>query len=164
MKRRNAICTTLSLVLALCLAQACSKPLASATVRPNSSPVSRDYAALPNDIYYATRWALVEAGFAVASENLQDGVILTSWEPVKSDSYYIPLFERQDYGVTNSYHQLEIKIVPEGGRTDVQVTSRVKSLVANIKSSGIEERKVLDGIGNYLRKSEPSLTNLGVSE
>ncbi|HPQ81433.1 MAG TPA: hypothetical protein PLZ86_06875 [bacterium] len=164
MGHRAAVSIVLSFLFLACLTSSCSKPLASAKVRTGSPEVSRDYAALPNDIYYATRWALVEAGYAVALENLQDGVIMTSWEPVRSDSHFIPLFDRKDYGVTNSYHQLEIKIVPGGGRTDVKITSRVKSLAARIKSTGIEEKKILDGIGNYLRKTEPSLTNLGVSE
>lgn len=125
---------------------------------------SRDYAAGANDIYYAVRWALVECGYPVANENLPDGIITTAWVPVKSDSHYVDVFGRPDYGVTNSYHQLEVQVVPEGGRTTVKVGSRFKSMLAYLKSSGFEERKVLDRIGDRLRKAEPTVTNLGIDE
>ena len=164
MKRTGSITLILAAVVLAAGVASCSKPLASARVRPNIDYVSRTYAAVPNDVYYAVRWALVEAGYAVGSENLADGVIVTSWEPVRATSHYVPLFNRKDFGVTNSYHQLEIRIVPGDGRAEVQVGSRVKTLVANLKSAGTEERRVLDGIGAYLRKGEPALTNLGVDE
>ena len=164
MRKTWCACSVLSLACLLLIASSCSKPLASAKVREGSPPLSASFAAVPNDIYHAAKWALSEAGYSVASENLQDGVLESSWTPVTSDSHYIPLFERKDYGVTNSYHQLVVRIIPDGGRTDVEVSSSVKSLVANIKSSRIEERRVLEGIGDYLRKQEPALTNLGVDE
>lgn len=149
----------------VCMAIAsCTKPLASAIVQPDINFASRDFAAVPNDIYYAVRAALQKEGYGVASENLQGGVIESNWVPVTSDSHYMPIFGRRDYGVTNSYHQLEIQIVPMGGRTEVKVGSRAKTLVASLKSSGIEERKILDDIGDALRKSEPPLTNLGTEE
>ena len=69
MNRRNLLCTLLLCALVpLCCS--CSKPLASARVHQNVDYRSRDYAASPNDIYYAARWALVTAGYSVASENL----------------------------------------------------------------------------------------------
>lgn len=142
----------------------CAKPLASAKVAKDVEYASRDYAASANDIYYAMRWALVECGYPTSNENLQDGVITTAWVPVKSSSHYVDTFGRPDYGVTNSYHQLEIQVVPDGGRTTVKVGSRVKTLVARLKSSGTEEKKILDSIGTRLRKSEPTLTNLGIDE
>lgn len=149
------------IVLSFC---ACAKPLATAKVEGKVDFVSRDYAATPNDVYYALKWALVELAYPVADENLTDGIFTTNWLPVRSDSHYIMLFNRQDFGATNSYYQLELQVVPQGGRTLVKVGSRIKSLVVNMKSSGFEERKVLDSIGNRLRKSEPELTNLGVNE
>jgi len=164
MRKTWYACSFLSLACLLFVASSCSKPLASAKVREGSPPLGASFAAVPNDIYYAAKWAMAEAGYPVAVENLQDGILESSWKPVTSDSHYIPLFERKDYGVTNSYHQLVVRIIPAGGRTDVEVSSSVKSLVANIKSSRIEERRVLTGIGDFLRKQEPALTNLGVDE
>lgn len=154
----------ISAVAAAAVAAACAKPMVTATAKGDINYIGRDYAASANDIYYAARWALFRAGYAVASENLQDGILTTSWRPVTSDSHYIPLFGGRDYGVTNSYHQLEVRIEPGEGRTAVKVGSRVKGLVSSIASSGIEEEKVLDGIGDYLRKAEPAVTNLGIEE
>lgn len=143
---------------------ACKKPLASAGVLREETYLSRDFAAAANDIYYAARFSLDRCGYSIATENLQDGVLTTTWMPVTSDSHYVEIFGRPDYGVTNSYHRLDILVEPEGGRTRVKVGSKIKSLVSHLKSSGIEERKVLEGIANFLRKGDPEITNLGVSE
>lgn len=143
---------------------ACSKPMASAKVADEILYVSRDFAATPNDSYYAIKWALNKAGYPVDTENLQDGILTSTWVPVKSDSHYISVFGRPDMGVTNSYHQLEVQVVPSGGRTEIKVGSRIKSLVPRLQSSGIEERKILALVGNFLRKGEPDVTNLGVDE
>ena len=164
MKRQIPIGMVLAAMLLAAGFASCTKPLASARVKPEVDYVSRTYAAVPNDIYYAARWALVEAGYSVGSENLADGVLTTAWQPVRSSSHYIPLFNRKDFGVTNSYHQLEIRILPGDGRAEVQVGSRMKTLVSSLKSAGTEERRILDDIGSYLRKGEPTVTNLGVDE
>ena len=121
MKRQIPIGMVLAAMLLAAGFASCTKPLASARVKPEVDYVSRTYAAVPNDIYYAARWALVEAGYSVGSENLADGVLTTAWQPVRSSSHYIPLFNRKDFGVTNSYHQLEIRILPGDGRAEVAV-------------------------------------------
>lgn len=157
-------CAGMMLVALLLIGQACTRPLADAEVAKSVHYYSRDFAATPNEIYYALRWALEEGGWPVAGENLQGGIIKTSWLPVTSDSHYIDVFGRRDFGVTNSYHRLEINVVPEGDRTAVEIGSRTKALVARLKSSGVEERRVLDLIGNYLRRGEPAVTNLGIDE
>jgi hypothetical protein len=151
-------------ILCAALLGGCSKPLAQAKVVDDLNFLSRDYAANANDAYYAVRWALKEVGIPVESEDLPSGVIKTKWVPVTSDSHYVETFGRPDYGVTNSYHQLEIHISFEGGRSVVKVASRAKTLASNFKSSGVIERKVLDATGDYLRGAEPTITNLGISE
>lgn len=146
------------------VAAACSKPLISATVKGDVEFVSRDYAAVPNDLYYAARWALLQRGYPIGSENLQEGVLTTAWVPVGATSHFLPLFGRQEYGTTGSYHQLEVQIVPGEGRAEVRIGSRMKTLAAQLKSSGTEERRILDDIGAYLRKGDPNVTNLGLDE
>jgi len=148
----------------LLLLAACGKPMAHAHITPPSQYFSEDYAASANDTYYAVRWALKNAGYPVEKEDLPGGIITTKWLPVTAGSHYIELFDRRDYGATNSYHQLDVRISPEGGRTLVKVGSRAKALVYNLKSSGVEERKVLEYVGDYLRGSEPDITNLGINE
>lgn len=160
MKMKSAM----ACALLLFLLPSCSKPMADAKVAKDVEYVSRDYAADANDIYYAVRWALVECAYPLANENMQDGIITTAWVPITSNSHYVEIFGRRDFGVTNSYHQIEIQVVPEDGRTRVKSGSRFKTMVANMKSSGVEERKILDRIGDRLRKTEPEVTNLGIDE
>lgn len=158
---------TIILILVLCILAplfSCSKPLIDARLVERVEYYSRDYAALPNDVYYAIRWALKEHDYPVDKEEMQTGTLLTSWVPVTSDSHFVPVFGRRDYGVTNSYYQLDVQVVGGEPRTVVKVASRAKGLVSNLRSSGIEEKKILDGIGNYLRKQAPDITNLGVNE
>ncbi len=159
MKKALILCAIVAAALA-----ACSKPMVRAKVLPDVHYYSRSYAANANDTYYAVRWALKDVNMPVATEDLNAGIITTKWEPVTSDSHYVEMFGRPDYGVTNSYHQLEVQISFDQGRSMVKVGSRIKSLVARLQTSGIIEKKVLDGIGNFLRNSEPDITNLGVSE
>ncbi len=142
----------------------CSKPLVSAHVEKDVRYFSKSYAATPNDTYYAIRWALKETGHPVAEEDLPKGIITTAWVPTTSDSHFVEMFDRRDYGVTNSYYQLDIRVVDSSGRALVKVGSRVKTLVNKLKSSGEVENRLLVEIGNFLRKSTPDVTNLGVNE
>jgi len=143
---------------------ACSKPMVTGRVTSELQYVSDDFAASPNDLYYAVRWALKEAGYPVEGEDLPAGVITTKWMPVTADSHYIDTFGRPDYGVTNSYYQLEVRISAGTGRNMVEVGSRAKTVANRFKSSGVEERKVLAFVGDYLRSGEPNVTNLGINE
>jgi hypothetical protein len=156
-------CALLFVVAVVFAASACAKPLATAKVLPDVNYISREFAAEPNDVYYSVRWGLDQNGYAVAHEDLKSGIVTTTWQPVTSDSHYVPMFDRRDYIVTKSYHQLEIQISSQDGRSRVKVGSRIKSLVSNLKSSGIEERKVLASIGDHLGTGEPEITNLGVT-
>lgn len=122
----------------------------------------KTYAAGPNDIYYALRWALRANGYPIAEEDLRNGVIKSRYVPIKARSHYLTLFGRQDFGVSGGYHQLEIRLVPQNGNTEVQIGSRVESMVARLQSAGTEENMILDKIGDYLRSPQPQVTNLGV--
>jgi hypothetical protein len=143
----------------------CNKPFLRAKPSKDVTFESRTYKATANNCYYAIRFALKRSGYTMSSENLADGLLKSSWVPVTSDSHYLPLFDSRDYGVTGAYHQLEIQVVPHGShRTEVRVGSRVKAVVTGLQSSGVEERKVLAEVGDYLRKNEPEITNDGIGE
>ena len=154
----------LIVIILAAFAQACTKPLVTANAAKEVAAFSQSYAANANDTYYAMRWALRESGIPVATEDLPKGVITTKWMPVGSDSHFLYIFERRDYGVTNSYYQLEIQLSPNGGGTLVKIASRAKSLASGLKSSGLIEEKVFAKAADFLRAGEPTITNLGVSE
>lgn len=151
------------LLLLCCLVPftACTKVF---RVAKPSSPhyFKRTYAASPNDIYYALRWALRTHGYPIAEEDLQNGVIKSRYVPVKARSHYLKLFGRQDFGVSGGYHQMEVRLVPRGGNTEVQIGSRIESMVVHLQSAGTEEGMILEKIADYLRSPQAQVTNLGV--
>lgn len=153
----------MAVVMAAISVVACAKPFVSATTT-ELPPVERSFAASANEAYYAVRWAMAVRGYPVGFEDLRGGVIQSSWVPTRADSHYIQPFTSTapDYGTTMMQQQYEIRVVPTGGETTVSVTSRVKSLVANPRSSGREERALLDEMAHYLRSRDVELTNVGV--
>lgn len=142
----------------------CTKELAESTTQ-SMDTVSRSFKGTANQTYYAIRWALAARGYPVGYEDLPGGVISSSWIATKAGSHYVAPFGNghRDYGQTGAYHQLELRVLPSGGTTTVDVTSRTKSIIANLHSSGSEERAVLDEVGNYLR-ANTDVTNLGVEK
>jgi hypothetical protein len=143
---------------------ACTKPMVTAGAATEVAAFSRTYAASANDTYYAIRWALQEVGIPVASEDLKGGTITTKWMPATSDSHFLYVFERRDYGVTTTYFQLDLRLTSDGGRTTVKVASRVKTIASGIHSSGLIEEKVLAKADDFLRTNAPEITNLGASK
>ncbi len=155
---------SIALILFSLTVSSCGKALIDSREYTDGKRWSRDYNALPNDIYYAIRWALRDHGYPIGNENLHQGLITTAWMPVKSDSHCVWLFDRCDYGVINSYYQLDVYVHTGTGRTLVKIGSRLKGLVENQVSTGREEKKILASIGDFLRKSTPDISNVGISE
>jgi hypothetical protein len=163
MNRRHLI-IVLVLVFGV-VAGACNKPFLRAKTSKDVEFESKEFGATANECYYALRYAFKINGYMMGSENLKDGILTTTWEPVTAGSHYLQVFDSRDYGVTGAYHQLEARVVPRGhDRTKLEVGSRVKSVASGLKSSGVEERKILAAVGNYLRKDEPIITNDGMEE
>lgn len=152
------------LCLSLLVIASCSKPLANARVLPRVDYQSRAFEADPNKVYYAVRDSLIQSGYGVASEKLDEGSIATTWVSTTSDSHYIEVFGRRDYGINGAYHQLDIQLSRDDGRTTVRIGSKMKSLVSTLRSSGKEERKILKLVADRLRTKEPEITNLGMEE
>lgn len=143
------------------VAAACAKPLVTAKATKDVAYLSRSFPAELNECYAAVRWALRASGYPIANENLSNGIITTTWIPATSDSHVIMLFGHPDFGVTGAYHQLEVHVASEDGKTRIDIGSRVKSVASKVESTGIEERKVMSEIADYLRVSEPTITNIG---
>lgn len=150
------------LVFIIILFSACSKPMIKADISQPNRFYKKTFNSDKSDIYDAIKFALKANGFSVMSENKSSGYVESSWVPVRSGSHYIRVFGRDDYGVTGAFQQIIANVSDNGGSASVSVGTRTKSLVAYLKSSGVEERKILDQISNYLRKHEPEITNIGV--
>ena len=153
------------LVVVLSVA-ACVKPALTAKEQ-TLTPYDRTFDADANQTYYAIRWALAAVGYPVGSEDLQNGLIGTTWIPTKVGSQYLDPFDRQeqtsrDWGNNSGYYKLAFHVQPEGGKTRVTVTAYVRSVVANLKSSGEQEQLVLNKVGDYLRGADPEVTNVGI--
>ena len=156
-----------SCILASCLVMAlvaCGKPLATATVYKHIRYYSETVDANTTDALYAVRWALKINGYPIALENKTEGRVESTWLPTTTDSHVVVVFNRPDFGVNGAYYQLIVKVAPRDGQTRISVGSKIKSLVAGLRSTGIEERKVLAEVKDYLRDKEPGLTNIGIEE
>lgn len=153
------------LFLASCflLLSSCAHPVAEGKDKIVST-LSQNFDADANTAYSAIRWALKTSGYAINSEDLQNGIITSGWLAGKADSFYVAPFGHKDYGVNGAYYRLEFTIIPEGGETKIEISSRVKSVLAHLKSSEIEEKKILKKIGDYLRNPEIRVTNVGIEE
>lgn len=148
------------------LLSSCSQPAFDAKESTTAS-VSRTFESDANQAYYAVRWALKTSGYSIINEDLQNGVLTSGWRPSTVDSHYVDPFGRKDYGVNGAYFKLEVKIMPNEGssnKTKIEISSRVKSMMAHLKSSEIEEKKILGKVADYLRKADIRVTNLGAEE
>ncbi|PIR20939.1 MAG: hypothetical protein COV45_03495 [Deltaproteobacteria bacterium CG11_big_fil_rev_8_21_14_0_20_47_16] len=156
------------MLVALVLLSACAKPLIQGKDQTTKS-YEKTFSATPNQVYYAIRWALAADDYPVGHEDLVNGLISTSWVPTTPNSHYINPFDRtdpdtRDFGNFAGYYQLVLNVMPEGGKTRVVITSHVRTIVHEVKSSGYQEEDVFKKIGNYLRSDTPDVTNLGVED
>jgi hypothetical protein len=162
--RNDLLAGFLLLFVFLLFSCGCSKPLVTAKVSEDVRYISDTVDTDRKGAFHAVRWALKVRGYPIAAENEADGTMTTAWVPAKSDSHALMLFGRYDFGVNGAYYQLDVRIEPQEGKTRISIGSRVKSVVADLKSTGIEERRVLTEAKDYLRTGEPEITNIGLEE
>ncbi len=152
------------LCIIVLLFQGCSKPLVTAKVSENILYISGTVGVDKKEAFNAVRWALKKRGYPIAFENEADGTLKTAWLAAKSDSHAFVLFGRYDLGVNGAYYQLDVHIESAEGKSKISIGSIVKSVISNLKSTGIEERRILSDAKDYLRISEPEITNIGLEE
>lgn len=158
----------LLMIMMLLVAAACSKPLIQGKEQTTKS-YEKTFSATPNQVYYAIRWALAEDSYPVGREDLANGEISTTWVPTTPNSHFINPFDRtdpdtRDYDNFAGYYKLVLNVTPEGGKTRVVISSRVRTIVHEVKSSGLQEEDVFKKIGNYLRSDDPEVSNLGLKD
>ncbi len=112
--------------------------------------------------FKSVKEALVIRGYNLQNENAQEGALETHWQPTTSDSHYVDMFNRQDRGTVGAYYKLVVKVKPQGNQSEVEIYSLAKSIISNLKSTGIEEEKVLDKVADFTRKSNIEVTNVGI--
>lgn len=151
----------LSLITLLVFMGACSRPFLYGQ-KLETNPISKVYQSSPENTLAMAKKALESQGYVVQKE---EGMSLeTSWEPTRADSHYIAFFDRQDRGTVGAYHKLILTVSPEGEGSKVEIASRAKSIISKLKSTLVEERKVLKKIGDYTRSSDIQVTNVGLKE
>jgi len=135
---------------------------------------SRNYNTQPRtSLYYADKTALMENArriienldYSILSYETETGKIVTGWKPVESDSHYLNLFGRKDFGNTDgAYYQLVIDVIPEGPKLKVLASTTVKTIVGKLNTNNVVERRFLDKLDNVMRSPQIEITNVGMEK
>lgn len=163
MKIKNALKFLLLIVVwHFTTAQMCTKKIAYA--KDYSTSPLKDYFLVDKaTAYQAIQKALENQGYEVQSMDQELGKINTGWRPVTSDSHFVKLFNRRDYGVSDgAYYKMNVDVSEENSNVKVLVSTTVKSIVGPLESSGVVERKVLKQVEDSLRSPQIEMTNVGV--
>ena len=147
----------------------CAKPAFHARTQ-EPKYYGRVYTATEEEAFSVAKFVLKTSGYPIDSEDAKEKPAVSRWVPVGADSHAVLLFGRRDYGATGSYRQLEIHVAPASGdenmegKVHIEVGSRVQSLVARIRSTGEQEKLILDRISDTLRPANAVVTNTGLQE
>ncbi|MFH1874434.1 MAG: hypothetical protein ABH859_04520 [Pseudomonadota bacterium] len=163
MKKINLSCIVFFSAIAAFCAQ-CAKPMINATIEPDIRYVSETVKTDKQEAYDAAKWSLVMNGYPLATKDEKQGLLETAWVPSKTDSHALVMFNRRDLGVNGAYYQMIVQVVSNNGETRLDVGTRIKSVASGVKSTGIEERRILRDVKEYLRKKEPTVSNVGLEE
>jgi hypothetical protein len=126
-------------------------------------PITQTFPVDPKAAFTATKDALAFYGYEVQKEDEKATTLETHWQPTTSDSHYVIVFNRPDYGTVGAYHKIVAKITSQGaGQSTVEISSQAQSIISNLVSSGIEEHKILTKIADFTRKPNIEVTNVGL--
>lgn len=127
-------------------------------------PIVRVFRPAKPDTYKAAKESLIALGYKIQEEDESQGRLKTGWRSTRASSHYVDLFDRKDYGTVGAYYQIVLSIKEVDGKSEVEVSAPVRSVVGRIKSSHSEEEKVLDRMADLLRREDFEMTNVGVTE
>lgn len=133
----------------------------------------RDYNTYPFKAYYSStdlatvgdtlQKLLERLGYPVSYVDESKSHFITSWQPVEAESHYFKLFNRRDYGAADgAYFQLYVDLSEEGGQIKTLVSTKVKTIVGKLESSGKVEKSILEALQNALRTPQIELNNVEV--
>lgn len=126
-------------------------------------PITQTFPVDAKMAFKATKEALAFYGYDIQKEDENTSSLETHWQPATSDSHYVIVFNRPDYGTVGAYHKLVAKITSKGtNESQVEIYSQAQSIISNLVSSGIEEHKVLTKVADFTRKPNIEVTNVGL--
>jgi len=140
---------------------ACSKPKLYGSVQ-ESEAIVKYYAVPPADAYRAAKEALIFRGYSIKQSDDAAMTLETYWQPSTSDSHYVLIFGKKDYGTVGSYYRMAVKVTPQGSGSKVSITNVAKSFITDLKSSNREEDEVFIKIADFTRKRDIQVTNIGL--
>jgi len=142
----------------------CTKVIAYG-VDHHTPAVSHSYSSNVTTVLQQAQDALKSLGYNVLRVDESRNRITTGWEPTKSDSHYMLLFQRRDYAASSgSYYQLIVDIHSDGPKVNVAASTIVKSIAGRLSSSKELENKFLGRLDNFMRSPQIEMTNVGVKE
>ena len=162
-KTHHIVLGTMIGVACLLTLTACTKELVYGKDQESPS-VSKKFRQGVHQIFEASKITLKNLGYKIDYEDESTGFIKTGWMPTKSDSHYMHLFDREDYGTVAAYYQLEVRIHPSDADTEVDVSAPVRSIARHIKSSHRTEKKFLKKLEHQLRGSDLHMSNVKVED
>lgn len=159
--RSQIVCSLLVMVFLMGLL-GCGKPRLFGKDQA-SDPIVKIFPIDSKAAFQAAKEALAFNGYNIQTEDDKQGILETHWQPSTSDSHYVWVFNRKDRGTVGSYHRLIVKVTPKGtNESQVEIYSLAKSFISNLKSTGVEEQKVLAKIADFTRKANIDTTNVGL--
>ena len=125
-------------------------------------PITQSFPVDAKTAFKATKDALAFYGYDVQKEDEKASTLETHWQPTTSDSHYVIVFNRPDYGTVGAYHKVVAKISSQGNQSTVEIYSQAQSIISNRVSIGHEEHKILTKIADFTRKPNIEVTNVGL--
>jgi hypothetical protein len=128
------------------------------------TPLVKNLKADYRTVFNASRTVLENMEYKIQYVNEDEGTLKTGWMSTTIDSHYVEVFDRPDYGVTNAYYHLAIGIQSVGEGTRISVSAPLRTVVGNMHSSHVIEKKFLSKLADLLRPADIEITNVGVSK
>ena len=123
------------------------------------------YAVSIQEAFKAAKESLHDLGYTLEKEDESQGLIVTKWQSTKAASHYLDLFDKKDFGTVGAYYRLNVKIADKEGKSEVQVSAPVRSVISGrMQTDYSEEKKLLRKIADKVRKEDFEMNNIGVME
>lgn len=156
----SRILILIAVAFSLLLGSSCNKAMVTGRDL-DTEPVVHEFTAPYPEVFLAARQALRDMEFKVEYYNEEQGIIRTGWMPVTSDSHYVDVFGRPDYGANGAYYHFAIRMQDLGNKTRVQVQAPLRTIVAKMYSSHREENRLLKRVRHLVRPADFKVTNVG---